>query len=122
MLYITIYILNIRSRKDAQTKITLIKGPYCILQCVNIPTRKQNILDLCFSNDTNFISNIEVIDNVIMSDHSSIIMETDIEALYGYSNQKEHTNIYYTDIHEYDTMGATVTEIGNIRKYLREIN
>ena len=90
-------------------------------QCVNIPTRKQNILDLCFSNDTNLISNVDIIENVIMSDHSTIILETDIEALYGNSNHKEHINIYYTNIPEYETMDASVTEISNMRNYLHEL-
>ena len=57
-----------------------------------------------------------------MSDHSTIILETDIEALYGNSNHKEHINIYYTNIPEYETMDASVTEISNMRNYLNELH
>ena len=33
MKYITIYILNIRSKQNAKAKITLMKGPYFMVQC-----------------------------------------------------------------------------------------
>ena len=104
-------------------------------QCINIPTRKSNILDLCFSNDKNLIHDIDTIENIITSDHSSIIMETDIGALYnGDTSQKENVNIYYTSIPEYDTLfkykakafkilrkSTSATRILNVRRKIMSI-
>ena len=71
-------------------------------QRINTATRKENILDLVFTNTEQLVERYETIVNSILSDHNTILIHLNIEEE---SNEtKEDTNPYPNKIFEYNLM------------------
>ena len=72
---------------------------------MKIGTRLDNILDLALSNDGDFITEHEVMDNVIFTDHTINIFSTNLRN----SNdnvENAFINYYFSDIQLYNLMNA----------------
>ena len=46
---------------------------FALEQCVRLPTRGPNILDVLFTNSPSMVSHIEVLDNLPLTDHDALI-------------------------------------------------
>ena len=69
-------------------------------QYVDTCTRGKNLLNLLFSSDCNLISNVIPLDNVLISDHTLCVMETNLES--GTNKSKYSKKYFYsTDIMKY---------------------
>ena len=77
---------------------------FFLLQYVDEATRKQNILDLIFTNNNNLIIRCRQVINAKLSDHNTIITELS----YGLKQleNKQNKNFTTTTIPEYDFQGA----------------
>ena len=53
-------------------------------------TRKDNILDLFFTNCNDSINNVEILNNVILSDHNLCIIDSDIGNINTQNNASEY--------------------------------
>merc|ERR1712240_27200 len=71
-----------------------------------------NILDLFFCSDPNMILNQENLGNIINSDHTFNLMETNIEAVD--KKETDNKNVCSTNIPEYEINGATEEECNNL--------
>ena len=74
-------------------------------QIINTPTRKENILDLVFSNSDNLINGYSTIVNTSFSDHNIL------QIVLNYENKseekKERKNPYPNTIYEYNLVNAS---------------
>ena len=52
-----------------------------LTQIVDFPTRKDNILDLIFCNDANYISRAYCVEPFVLSDHENIFFTIDLAAI-----------------------------------------
>ena len=59
-------------REQVAKLVDLVKDK-ALTQEVKIPTRESNILDLIFSNNSEYINYIDSVENVLMSDHKFLI-------------------------------------------------
>ena len=74
-------------------------------QIINTPTRKENILDLVFSNSDNLINGYSTIVNTSFSDHNILQIVSNYEN--KSEEKKDRKNPYPNTIYEYDLVNAS---------------
>ena len=90
-------------------------------QLVNSNTRKNNTLDLIFSNDNLFITEQECIVNNVMSDHNLLIVKSNVN-IDSVKDDSKAENIYDTNLLDYDHLGTNEEEWNKISDNLKNIN
>ena len=89
--------------------------------CVTTPTRGENTLDLCFTNNHNLINFYETIVNKKFSDHNTL--EMDLNLSYNLEKKKmRKINPYYTKVPEYDIENATEEDWMRFAKLLDKVD
>ena len=88
------------SEKRQASKLLEFSEEFFLDQYIKKPTRKQNILDLCFTNDHLLIHSYQTIINSLLRDHYTICINLN----YKYTNTPDPKKInhYKTSIPEYD--------------------
>ena len=89
-------------------------------QYIDSSTRGQNLLDLMFCNDSDLITYNLPIDNVIISDHTLCVLGTNFNITP--ISRKVRSNIYSTEISNYNLMDATSNEWENLNNHLFNID
>ena len=89
---------------------------FFLQQFIDEGTRRQNILDLVFSNNDQLIIKCSQITNTKLSDHNTICADLS----YGLKplEEKKNTNFSTTSIPDYDTSGADEEEWLRLRRLL----
>ena len=88
---------------------------------VTTPTRGNNILDLCFTNNHTLINYYKTTVNSRFSDHNTI--ETDLNFSYNIEVKKEKkVNPYKTKVYEYETENADEEDWLRWQKLLDDVN
>ena len=89
--------------------------------CVTTPTRGDNILDLCFTNNHNMINFYTTSVNKKFSDHNTL--EMDLNFSYNSEKKKEkQSNPYHTKVPEYETTNATEEDWMRFAKLLDKVD
>ena len=88
------------SQKRQAEKLLAFSEEFFLDQVIKKPTRNQNILDLCFTNDHFLFHNYQTIINSNLSDHFTICINLNYENIKKSPNKKK-TNHYETVIPEY---------------------
>jgi hypothetical protein len=89
-------------------------------QLITEPTRGDAILDLLFSNNQELLSKITIIENIIISDHKTIV--AGINIIVGQTTAKPATNFSASTLPEYNFDLATESEWKVIRHNLTQFN
>ena len=92
-----------------------------LTQLVNSTTRKNNTLDLIFSNDNLFITEQECVVNNVMSDHNLLIVKSNVN-IDSIKDDSKAENIYDTNLLDYDLLGTNEDEWNKISDNLKNIN
>ena len=89
--------------------------------CITTPTRGENTLDLCFTNNHSIINFYRTIFNKSFSDHNTL--EFDLNFSYNTEKKKEKKkNPYETKVPEYDTENADDEEWLRFQKALDKVD
>ena len=96
-------------------KLMEIIDKYHLVQAIEEPTRKENTLDLVFTNEIDAFRQVEVTET-IMSDHNVIEITTDIEWNNGIDVEKSRVDIKEDDLRQLNFHSEKVpwSEIGQI--------
>ena len=78
---------------------------YFMEQFIDFCTRGNNLLDLMFNSDPNLVISNTPLDNVIISDHTLCMIETNMNSISV--PLKERKNLYSTEIMNYNLLGAS---------------
>ena len=89
-----------------------------LLNYVNKPTRKKNILDLVLTNDTELIGKCEVIVNSNFSDHNTVICETSIGI--NENSRNEKIMEYVTTVPNYGWRKGSVEQWDSYHKLIND--
>ena len=111
---------NISSDKKQAMRLCEFSNSHFLHQFIDTPTRMNNTLDLIFSNDDNLICDYENIVNMALSDHNTLVINTNIEL--SETKVNEHKNIYYSKIPEFNLQDVTEDEWNIINEKLYNIN
>ena len=113
---------KIISRIKEQTKMLCeFTQDFFIHQIIEHSTRKSNLLDLVFCNEDDLFTNQTVIENVLMSDHKIVILESNI-SLNSKKESESKENIYKTTIPSYNLLLAEESEWNVLNEKLFDIN
>ena len=89
------------SQKRQSERLQEFSNEFFLTQYIKKPTRNQNILDLCFTNDHFLIHDYQTIVNSKLSDHYTICINLNYEKMRKLKNGKK-TNHYETSVPEFD--------------------
>ena len=93
---------------------------WLLFQKIHENTRKNNILDLFFTNDEDSVINTEIINNVSFSDHNLVKLYTDL----NFSNKEACVEDYpySTNIPRYNLLEGSDSEWNNLNSFYSDIN
>ena len=111
---------NISSDKKQVMRMCELNNSHFLHQLIDQPTRISNTLDLVFASDENFISDYDNIVNVALSDHNTLVLNTNIDL--EESPTDEHKNIYYSKIPEYNLHEVSNEEWSDINEKFMNID
>ena len=100
--------VKVGAEKEQVARLTEVIRDNALTQEVKIPTRENNILDLIFCNNSEYIEYIDTIENVVMSDHRFIVAHLTKEDEAHAEDSKK--NFCSTKIPEYNLKEATPEE------------
>ena len=112
---------TISSDKRQAKQLCLLVQDLFMDQYVDTCTRGKNLLDLVFSNDSNLILNVTPMDNVLISDHTLCVMDTNIETE---SNSTKYSKkyLYSTDIMRYALLDGSEDNWSDLNEYFNGID
>ena len=91
-------------------------------QIITSPTRRNNILDLIFTNNTNIINDQTIICNEKLSDHYVIQLDMNYDNQVNKETRKEKTNHSKTNLNKYDFQGASDELWYRFNLLMQEVN
>lgn len=112
---------TISSDKRQAKQLCLLIQDLIMEQYVDTCTRGKNLLDLLFSNNCNLISNVTPMDNVLISDHTLCVMDTNIETE-NISTKYSKKYLYSTEIMRYALLDASEDDWSDLNNYFNEID
>ena len=97
---LSVNIVTLRTIVNTQ-KVLDFSNEFFLEKYIQKPTRNNNILDLCFTNDHFLIHNYQIIVNTHLSDHYTICLNLNYDKIVK-KDIKKKKNHYETIIPEYD--------------------
>ena len=91
-------------------------------QIITSPTRRNNILDLIFTNNTNIINDQTIICIEKLSDHYVIQLDMNYDNQVNKETRKEKTNHSKTNLNKYDFQGASDELWYRFNLLMQEVN
>ena len=91
-------------------------------QVITSPTRRNNILDLIFTNNTNIINDQTIICNEKLSDHYFIQLNMNYDNHVSNETKKEKTNHSKTNLNKYDFQAASDELWYRFNLLMQEVN
>ena len=96
-------------------------GKFCLFNCVDVPTRGENVLDLILTNDEDLIQGIKVEESGTFSDHRWVIGSLDVNM-----DRKDEVvpefQSYHTKIPNFNWRKGTVEQWDLYRDILNRID
>ena len=121
------FLENIYNRESNESNIGSVKQQTKLLcelvedlfleQKIDGATRKNNLLDLQFTNDPDLFLDHEILENVLFSDHCICILNTNLESK---NVQEINVNYYTSDIPSYNLMEASEEDWKNLNEILEK--
>ena len=107
-------------RRQAQHLLDF-SNEFFLQQYIHKPTRRQNILDLVFTNNHFLINNYHMIVNSHLSDHYTIILNLNYENIKVEGNRKK-VNHFHTEIPEFNFLEADEEDWMRLNRELDQVD
>ena len=112
---------HMSSQRRQTQKLLEFSEEFFLDQVIRKPTRNQNILDLCFTNDHSLVHDYQMIINSNLSDHFTICIHLNYETIRK-PTVKKRTNHYHTVIPEYDLKNGDEEDWMRLNLLLNDVN
>ena len=109
------------SQKRQAEKLQAFSDEFFLDQYIKKPTRNQNILDLCFTNDHFLIHDYQTIINSRLSDHYTICIRLNYDQIRK-SEDSRKTNHNLTSVPEYDIKAGDEEDWMRMNLMLNDVN
>ena len=96
-------------------------GKFCLYNCVEVPTRGENVLDLILTNDEDLIPSIKVEESGSFSDHRWVIGSLDVNMVRKEEFSPEFQS-YHTKIPNFNWRKGSVEQWDQYRDILNRID